>query len=166
MFRHGQAGSEQVDEAALKEALHREFGFSRHGLRLDVGPPVPGLLIFYAYEPDASTRGMTGVFDGKIHTDFEETAPMVLRALGFGEREVDPVTAAAAVGQLVGDPGSPLLDEFALKWSGDPETMTLPRLTDVDGDTALEFWVMTSRRPPWRIRVVARGGGKFDFLEG
>ena len=51
----------------------------------------------------------------------------MLDALAFGRGEPDPVTVAAAVGMLQGNPGTPFVTQFAIDQSGDPATMSLPR---------------------------------------
>lgn len=150
-----------LDEAHLRAELQRRFGLGQEGLEVDTGPSVPGVLVFHAYNRASAHNSVTGTFDGRLHTEFDESLQLVLTALGFGEHEVDPVVVAGAVGKLEGNPGSPLLDEFALQESGDPATMSLPHSVVVDGHPGVEYWNMTSRRPPWRSRVLRLADGTF-----
>ena len=126
---------------------------------------MPGVLVFHAYVPGQPNSGITGVFDGQIRTDPDEAVPVVLDAMAFGRDETDPVTVAAAVGMLQGNPGTPFVTQFAIDQSGDPATMSLPRAVTVDGRPAVEFWNMTARRPPWRSQVVSRADGSYDVIE-
>jgi hypothetical protein len=155
-----------VDEAHLRSALQKQFKMDKDTLRLEIGPDVPGMLVFFAYEMGNPRSNVTGVFDGELHTDYDETIPMVLRALGYGEREVDPAVVAGAVGKLEGQPGTPFLTQFGIDKSGDPATMTLPRLVSVDGQQVVEYWNKTSRETPWRSRVYRKADGTFEVRRG
>jgi hypothetical protein len=148
----------------LQAALHRRFDLPRDA-PIELGPAVPGVLVFHAYDRAKPQRGVTGAFDGEVHTDVDEATRVVLDALGFGRGETDPTTVAAAVGMLQGDPGTPFVTQFAIDQSGDPATMRLPRAITVDGRPAVEFWNMTARRPPWRSQVVARADGTYEVRE-
>ncbi|TCO54808.1 hypothetical protein EV192_10896 [Actinocrispum wychmicini] len=151
-----------VDEEHLRSALRKQFDMPKDSLRVEIGPPVPGMLVFYAYDLKDSRVGVTGVFDGEVRTDFDVTLPLVLRALGYGEREVDPMVVAGAVGKLEGNPGTPFLTQFAIDQSGNPAVMTLPRLVSVEGQQVVEYWNKTSRTPPWRSRVFRKADGSFE----
>jgi hypothetical protein len=158
-------GSGTVDEVGLREALSRKLRLDKDTLKLDIGPPVPGMLVFHAYDPRTPQQGVTGVFDGELHLEFEASSQLVLRALGYGERDADPLVVAGAVGKLEGNPGTPFLTQFAIDQSGNPAVMTLPRVVDVDGQQVVEYWNMTSRRPPWRSRVLRGGDGTFEVSQ-
>ena len=151
-------------EHALRAALHEQFDLPLDA-SIDLGPAVPGILVFHAYVSGQPNSGITGVFDGRIRTDADEGVPVVLDALAFGRGETDPITVAAAVGMLQGNPGTPFVTQFAIDQSGDPATMSLPRAITVDDRPAVEFWNMTARRPPWRSQVVSRADGTYDLLE-
>jgi hypothetical protein len=159
-------GSDMVDESQLRTALNRKLDLPKDGMRLEIGPPVPGMLVFYAYDPKNPRQASTGVFDGDLHFDFAESMPLVLRALGYGERETDPMVVAGAVGKLEGNPGTPFLTQFAIDQSGDPATMRLPRFVEVGGQQVVEYWNMTSRRPPWRSQVLRKDDGTFEVRQG
>jgi hypothetical protein len=154
-----------VNEADLRTALHRELRLDKDRMRVEIGPDVPGLLVFHAYDPQDPRSNATGVFDGKLHFSFEENVPLVLRALGYGEREVDPMLVAGAIGKLEGNPGTPFLTDFAIEQSGNPAVMTLPRLVPVDGQQVVEYWNMTSRRPFWRSRILRKPDGTFEVRQ-
>lgn len=154
-----------VNEADLRTALHRELRLDKDGMRVDIGPDVPGLLIFHAYVPGDPRSNATGVFDGKLRFSFEENVPLVLRALGYGERAADPMLVAGAIGKLEGNPGTPFLTDFAIEQSGNPAVMTLPRVVPVDGQQVVEYWNMTSRRPFWRSRILRNPDGTFEVRQ-
>lgn len=167
-FRRGGGGSGggAVDESGLRAVLAREVGLKGAGVQLDIGPPVPGVLVFHAVTPGSATPGVTGVYDGRLHTEPQEATRVVLTALRFGEAEVDPVVVAGAVGKLEGNPGTPFLTQFAIDQSGDPSVMFLPRTVEVDGAPAVEYVNMTSRRTPWRSLVLRRADGTFEVRQG
>jgi hypothetical protein len=154
-----------VNEADLRSALQRKLRLDKDAMRVQVGPPVPGLLVFHAYVPADPRSNATGVYDGELHFDFDENVSLVLKALGYGEREVDPVVVAGAIGKLEGNPGTPFLTDFAIEQSGNPTVMTLPRLVEVDGRQVVEYWNMTSRRPFWRSRVLRKPDGTFEVRQ-
>jgi hypothetical protein len=158
-------GADPVDETRLRAALVRELGMSENGMLLELGPPVPGVVVFHAQERGKPHSGVTGAFDGALHTDYEESLPVVLGALGYGEREVDPAVVAGAVGMLEGNPGAPFLTQFAIDQSGDPTVMRLPRVVTVDGQQVVEYWNATARRPPWRSRVLVEEDGSFRVVQ-
>lgn len=161
----GGAGASKVDEAALRTALHHDLGLPSDRLEVDLAPPVPGVLVFHALVTGEPHSDVTGAFDGKLHTDRQDATRLVLTALGFGERDVDPVLVAATVGMLEDNPGSPYLTEQAITLAGGPPTWQPPHLTTVDGEPAVEYINSSARRPAWRSVVLQHGDGTFEVRQ-
>jgi hypothetical protein len=149
----------KVDEESLRRVLAKRLHL-RGDVRIDYGPEVPGLLVFSAYEMGGRAR-VTGTFDGKVHTDFEDNVLRVLGALGYGrDHDVAPEVVAGAIGMLEADPGTPFLTAFALEQNGD-DRMALPTSTTWEGHPAVSFWNGSSRMAPWRSLVVALPDGTY-----
>lgn len=155
-----------MDELELRSALGRETGVDIDGYTFEFGPPIPGVIVFTAYESGVPHSNITGAYDGQFHFEFDDSSTLVLTSLGFGDEEVDPAVIAAAVGMLQDNPGTPFLTEDAIDLGGDPSVMAPPRSTSVDGRPAVEFWNKSSRQMPWRVTVVADADGTFRVVNG
>jgi hypothetical protein len=150
-------------ETDLRASLSHAYGWDRRRIEVDTGPPVPGLLVFSAYERGAGGRRVTGVFDGALQTDYPANADVVLRALGFGTAGTAlAVTLAAAVGMLEANPGAPFVDDFLIEHSIAADRITMPYVTERAGRPALVYWNSSAELSPWKTVIVARADGTFD----
>ncbi len=152
-----------VDEGALTKALRRAYGW--HGdIEVDVGPDVPGLIVFSAHESGAARSRVTGVFDGDLHVEYPANADLVLRALGFGTPSAaPPLVIAGAVGMLEANPGGPFVDEFVVEHSIAADRIGMPGATERDGRPAIEYWNSSAQLSPWKTVIVALADGRFDY---
>ena len=161
----GSRGSaETPSEQALRSALREQFDLPDDA-SIDLGPAVPGVLVFHAYVPGQPNSGITGVFDGQIRTDPDEAVPVVLDAMAFGARRDRPGHCRRGRWHAAGKPRDTVrhaVRHRPVRRPGDDEPAA--RIT-VDGRPAVEFWNMTARRPPWRSQVVSRADGTYDVIE-